>query len=484
MDTPYISLCVPRHLVKKVKTKLEGQGKLSNDLKITPLNSAQANQQGYMIIPTTMTTNGPSQVSNDDQEHSILAALELGEFIDKIRSIVEYRNDKSGLLSTVEVNPLTKAVKLGLESMPSELYRETSLNVHLLLSQLPMTYSLYPPLLLLPKHIFSAQAWIEFLAVATKEQVQRFYQSIATSMNVTHIATNAPIPRMGEINERDQLETQENVLRSPTHLKLLYGDFHQFISSTKPTTEEFNFAFWVSTRQNGIIQVWAPLYTMFSRGNITEKARVLDLPSVKEAVKQGEEDGKGCAAVDLYAGIGYFAFSYAKAGMNKIYCWELNPWSVEGFKRGAEKNKWGVHMIESEEADEGVFIEDTAKFVVFKENNAKAGSMIENLRASIPPIRQVNCGLLPTSKGSWETAVQILDPELGGWIHLHENIATLSIQSKAQQILEQIQRFVINTSGEQKKGADRRTATLEHVEQVKTYAPGVMHCVLDIYISS
>ena len=38
---------------------------------------------------------------------------------------------------------------------------------------------------------------------------------------------------------------------------------------------------------------------------------------------------------DLYAGIGYFAFSYAKAGVGKVLCWEINPWSVDGLRRGA-----------------------------------------------------------------------------------------------------------------------------------------------------
>lgn len=38
---------------------------------------------------------------------------------------------------------------------------------------------------------------------------------------------------------------------------------------------------------------------------------------------------------DFYCGIGYFSLSYLRNGA-KVLCWELNPWSIEGFRRSLE----------------------------------------------------------------------------------------------------------------------------------------------------
>src|SRR5690606_18256943 len=117
-----------------------------------------------------------------------------------------------------------------------------------------------------------------------------------------------------------------------------------------PRQEDLENAFWVSTKQNGIFQTWAPRYTMFSRGNITEKARILDFhrgDAGLERRKKSLAALKGLWAVDLYAGIGYFVFSYAKRGM-RVLCWEINPWSVEGLRRGALRNGWKVKLVQGQ----------------------------------------------------------------------------------------------------------------------------------------
>ena len=121
---------------------------------------------------------------------------------------------------------------------------------------------------------------------------------------------------------------------------------------------------------------------------------------------------------------------------------------------------------------------------MFEESNEFALEKILRLRSSLPPIRHVNCGLLPTSRGSWETAVEAVDPAMGGWIHLHENIAVKDIEAKAEDIVREIQAIVDDEPrGSVSQGSQKeRQVGLEHVQKVKTYAPGVMHCVLDIYI--
>ena len=63
----------------------------------------------------------------------------------------------------------------------------------------------------------------------------------------------------------------------------------------------------------------------------------------------------------------------------------------------------------------------------------------------------------------------------GGWIHAHENIAKKDIESRTAEIVGIFQGFAWKRF--------EAKVECEHVESVKSYAPGVMHCVLDIAIT-
>jgi tRNA wybutosine-synthesizing protein 2 len=486
MDKSYIALIVPKKQVKNVKNALEKHKRFDRSRKITHYY-ANPFVKGLepMLVPTTFSASLLLDLSKEERIMIVLAELELRDLANCISIFGAPRSMPEEQIGTKSSNQFIRAVQKSLLSLPPECLHYLDDAVDTLVSKLPSSYSLYAPLLLLPNHTFTGPAWETLLSNATEDQLLQFYGSIANSMNVTHIATNAPIPQLDE-NQEEVSSPAENILRSPINLTPLFGEFGPIVSSPNITSTDLNTALWASTRQNGISQVWAPQYTMFSRGNITEKARVLNLSSVQIAVNQGTVDGRKCAAVDLYAGIGYFAFSYARAGVDNVYCWELNPWSVEGFKRGAEKNKWEVSIVNKEMSLDGIRLGDSlSTFVLFNMDNREATPIIERSRAVLPPIRHVNCGLLPTSRGSWETAVRIVDPDLGGWIHLHENIATKDIESKSREILEEIQDLIDNIPPQEKQVRGRpKLAVLDHVERVKTYAPGVMHCVLDIYISN
>lgn len=363
-------------------------------------------------------------------------------------------------------NPFKEAIQTCLEALPPELLQSLELTITSLVSATPKTYSTYEPLLLLPAHTFAAPEWTLLLSCLHDGLKDAFFGRLAAAMKVTHIALNSPIaPSIS--NEPTKPKT-ENVQRRP-NITPLFGRFGTFLSDS-PTKEDFDNAFWVSTRQNGIAQTWAPLYTMFSRGNITEKARLLALPAVKSSV----HDPKGCTAVDLFAGIGYFTFSYAKAGCAKVVGFELNPWSVEGLRRGASANKWSCTVIKPEEMSKDYCMELKSTVTVFQMSNKIAGNIIKNNRRRLPPVRHINLGLLPSSSGACEVAVECLGPEVGGWIHIHENFATKEIANKSDEVKLKIRELVYKVRGE---GWDTR---LEHIERVKTYAPGVMHCVLDI----
>ena len=65
----------------------------------------------------------------------------------------------------------------------------------------------------------------------------------------------------------------------------------------------------------------------------------------------------------------------------------------------------------------------------------------------------------------------MVDPALGGWIHAHENIAITHQKKRLAQVLDIFGDY-----------ARPRQVRCEHVEHVKSYAPGVAHYVLDIHV--
>ena len=332
------------------------------------------------------------------------------------------------------------------------------------------SYTTYGCMLLLPAHAFASLAWLEEIQHRDPDDLRRLYQLLAKHLKISHIAINKPIP------PQQADGSDHNFIRSPINFTPLFGDFGPSTCQSPPTQEDFDEAFWVTAKQNGIFQTWAPRWTMFSRGNISEKARLMSLPSVQQAVKEGNVNGRGCAAADLYAGIGYFTFSYLMAGCSKVLCWEFNPWSIEGLKRGAAANKWKLATYDSNSCSWDPS-EANARLLVFKESNDWAVARKRQNAASTPPVRHVNCGLLPTSRGSWGTAVRMLDAEMGGWIHVHENLAIYEIGERVQQIRNAFQEVV-----------DRLNANVfvevQDVNRLKSYAPGVMHCVIDLHIPS
>ncbi|KAF8251542.1 hypothetical protein K440DRAFT_658639 [Wilcoxina mikolae CBS 423.85] len=303
-----------------------------------------------------------------------------------------------------------------------------STSPHHLLSTTPKRTTIYPPLLLLPHNAFTTPAWKSYLTTHPS-----FLPSLASFLNTTHIVRNAPI-------------SATSITRSPSGLEFLFPP-------PSPVSDE---TLWVTTIQHGIHQTWAPEYTMFSRGNIREKARVRLFPGVE-----------GREVADLYAGIGYFVFSYLKAGAKRVWCWEINPWSVEGLRRGCGRNGWSVKVVKPGEEEEEEEWEDKGeRVVVFEEGNENA---VRRMQGKKKKVAHVNLGLLPTSRGAWETAVELV--EVGGWVHVHENVGEEEVEVKRRQVVEEFARI----SGNNK-------VRCEHVERVKTFAPGVVHCVFDVRV--
>jgi tRNA wybutosine-synthesizing protein 2 len=473
-------------------------------LKTNDRTSAVGDQQRMRIpttIPYTLQSSNTSDTSNDGEVHEfktlVLNDLELSHLFQEISISYHFTSTTSSTPETQ--SPLRKALKEALNLLPQSALASSDVTPEALVSVFPDGYCVYKPMLLLPHNAFSSEPWKKLLSThpANSKLLKPVWLDVAKSVDATHVAINSPIPlRTSTTSDNDTMgdRSHENILRSPADLTPIYGDFGpvptpQTISS--PAEADFKNALWVSTRQNGIWQTWAPLYTMFSRGNIREKTRILNLPSVAIGF-----DAPSTAA-DLYAGIGYFAFSYKKSGEGKghgikrVVCWELNPWSVEGLRRGAKMNGWTCQIVKEDmlhhdhtirHVEPSTFEED---FIVFQMSNERAEITYASMGEEGLPVRHVNLGLLPTSRLSWGSAVRMLDFQRRGWVHVHENVATKDIESRAEEICHEFQGLV-DEGREEKTSGDgvRKSVQVEHVERVKMYAPGVVHCVFDVMIGS
>jgi tRNA wybutosine-synthesizing protein 2 len=488
--------------VKAVKSALERHKQFDRHHGIRPEKKVEdqheaAVQNGkkkeqHMQIPTTIPhtidSDAPNGSVNDALKIALLSDLHLDSLSPEI-TISHWSPSQTTSPVPVEHNPLRKAVRKALEALPpGTLPNQPSLTVDFLAQSFPDAYSIYKPLLLLPSNSINP-AW-ESLLSEHREQLQPIWTYVARALDCTHIALNSPIPPSNSTSST-HAQDKENILRSPVNLTPIHGDFGPAPtpqSLRAPTAQDFATTLWVHTTQNGIHQTWAPLYTMFSRGNVKEKARILALPSVTTLSRSSE----GATAVDLYAGIGYFSFSYARAGVARILCWELNPWSIEGLRRGAALNKWRARVFtpadvpvpdagETEwEAWRNSVVGGSETFWIFAMSNETADGILRCLRREVPPVRHVNLGLLPVSRLSWPSAVRALDGERGGWIHAHENVGVHELDERKKTVEAEFQRLADEVEGE---GDNNRKVVVEHVEKVKMYAPGVVHAVFDVHVA-
>ncbi|KAL8785203.1 MAG: hypothetical protein Q9195_008736 [Heterodermia aff. obscurata] len=485
-----IALIVPQRLVKTVKDCLHEIGSLDKRNKIHRLelddphiavdNSPRPDPGISMfIVPTTWVVEDSSPAVCHPQKIKILQSIGLQEHAQLIWYHIQPIRAENTAKLVQGTSKLGHIIDQWQRSLPPEL---SAVLVEKAVSTHQWSYTIYPPLFLLPSSSFARDPWAALLTVDFQPYREKLLASICKAFKVTHIALNGAIPA-------NSADTNTNILRSPTRLTPLYGGFGPDLAQPpayEPTAADFESAFWCSTTQNGIYQTWAPRYTMFSKGNLSEKARILNLTSLTRAGLGGLNPTE-ISAVDLYAGIGYFAFSYIKAGVGRVLCWEINSWSVEGLKRGATKNGWTCKAVEGENKHKNLNREQESvgedfdiqeQLVVFKESNERAAERLDEIRPQIPPVRHVNCGFLPSSSASWKTAVQLLDGRLGGWIHAHENVNVKDLQTKKHEVLDTFTALV-NVRWPRSHGLH---VSCEHLEIVKSYGPGISHCVFDIAV--
>nr|GMC77290.1 tRNA wybutosine-synthesizing protein 2/3/4 [Ipomoea batatas] len=192
---------------------------------------------------------------------------------------------------------------------------------------------------------------------------------------------------------------------------------------------------WVDHRENGILYSFDTTKCMFSWGNLSEKLRMARLDCTNEVI------------VDLFAGIGYFVLPFlVRANAKLVYACEWNPLAIEALRHNLHAN-----LV----ADRCVVLEG--------DNRITAPKGIAH---------RVCLGLLPTSEGSWVTAVRALREE-GGIMHIHENVKDSEEASWTQYVSQSIQDIA------QSEGRAWEVS-VEHMERVKWYAPHIRHLVVDL----
>ncbi|OBA19647.1 hypothetical protein METBIDRAFT_45721 [Metschnikowia bicuspidata var. bicuspidata NRRL YB-4993] len=315
-----------------------------------------------------------------------------------------------------------------------------------LIQKTPRKWSVYPPMVLFNTGSFDSDLWLEtFDTLINKNEFFRYMQT-ALPGTVTHFAINKPI-------------IEEDAMRRPFNIVPLWGDFGPDPTPqlfAEPFAPDLEKAFWCTVFQNGIHQTWAPRYTMFSRGNIKEKKRILD----------NYRHLEGTTVLDLYAGIGYFTLSYLANGAT-VFCWEINPWSIEGLVRGLQKNGHMYKVFRSgqvvTQGEINDFVARGYRAFVFHESNECA---TQRLAAwELAAISHVNLGLLPSLKPSWPIArfasTGSKEPTI---VHVHENVH----KDQFTTLVEEVQ--------------DCFAGTVTHLEKVKTFAPDVWHVVVDVVV--
>jgi len=193
---------------------------------------------------------------------------------------------------------------------------------------------------------------------------------------------------------------------------------------------------WVVVVENGISFGFDITRVMFCSGNVTERMR-MGRPSM----------AMGETVVDLYCGVGYYTLPLLVHGQaGRVHACEWNPNSTAALRANLHaagvQDRCEVHEGDNRSSSEGLV--DVADRVLL--------------------------GLLPSSVAGWPLAARALKPS-GGVIHVHENVVDKDL---SQWVEETVKVF-----GDLLRDKPL-TVRASHLEKVKSYAPHVLHVVLDL----
>ncbi len=182
-------------------------------------------------------------------------------------------------------------------------------------------------------------------------------------------------------------------------------------------------------KEHGIFYKLDVSKVMFSKGNLTERKRLV------EQIKPSE------VIIDMFAGIGYFSIPLAKKA-KKIYAIEKNPISAKYLKENIELNR--LNNVE-------VIGGDCSKTKIPE-------------RAD-----RVIMGYFPGTEKFLSTAFGFI--KSGGIIHYHDVLVKDELWNKPIEIIE--------------KYAEKNGFKVEIIEKkrVKNFAPNIYHIVIDFKVN-
>ncbi len=222
---------------------------------------------------------------------------------------------------------------------------------------------------------------------------------------------------------------------------------------------------WVVITENACKFGFDLTRVMFCTGNVTERmrmARVAELAWGNEiATTVRIPPLAEQVVVDLYCGVGYYTIPLLlHAGVRHVHALEWNPHSILALRHNLEANG----------------IEEARYTVYHGDNRHTVGS---TLKQSTPPLHgvahRVVLGLLPSSVEGWPLAALCLNKSTGGVLHVHENILQDQVEHWGREVLPAAMTGIFASLP-----GGAMEVTCVHIERVKSYAPRVLHIVVDL----
>ena len=185
-------------------------------------------------------------------------------------------------------------------------------------------------------------------------------------------------------------------------------------------------------------------------------------------------DTKGQVVVDCYCGVGYYTVPLLlHAEVGHVHALEWNPHSILSLRHNLAANKIDSSRYTIHHGDN--------RFILAPTQQAQAGNGNDEVRPN--PLwgiaDRVLLGLLPSSEDGWPLAARLLNKERGGVVHVHQNVNEAEIESWALFVAGKIEAFLASEiRAENMRG--RMRVEVVHIEKVKSYAPRVIHIVVDL----
>ena len=256
-------------------------------------------------------------------------------------------------------------------------------------------------------------------SVMNNSQWQDFFRSITQEQEreIWQIISRAL--KVDRLARQDKIAT--DMMRT-SQVKMLLGH------SGEVEINDFGVKFWLDVTK-----------VMFSSGNVTERHRI------------GNIDMSGEIIVDAFAGIGYYTLPMlVRSNAEHVYACEINPNSIQALQNGAKLNNVGKRLT------------------ILEGDNLSTMQQVYSLAD------RVHLGILPSSKKTWQSAINCLKPS-GGKLHIHMNVEEEKIEDFVTYCSDSIVKLA-------KQLGREGIVSVEHVEKVKWYAPRIRHIVIDISV--